>query len=454
MPTTPCIPEVRLDFHCDRRVDLCFDAPTASVDGGVVLLRQLDDRLGLTASVTASVRDGRDPTRVTHTLHDLIRQRVFQIALGYPDTNDATRLRHDPAFKTACDRLPADPLGLASQPTLSRLDTGVTGRDVVRLQRDLERAYVAELPADTSVVVLDLDATDDPTHGQQAFAFFNAHYDHHVFLPMLMFDGEGRLVSLRLRPGNAGAYRYTLPMVERVIRLLKARFPDVQIGVRGDGGFAAPRFLDGLERLDAELGGIDYVIGMPTNKVLERTTLPSLVQAWLHQVQTGKAARVFTSFEYAAKSWSHRRLIVAKAEYLPLGANPRFVVTTLAGFPPALLYEQASCGRGQAENRIKDLKNALAADRLSCSDYVANAFRLLLHAVAYRLMCALRTEVATVAPTLATVQFDTLRTTLLKVVALVRQSARRIVVALPRAFGLAEVFQALARRFAVPAPAS
>jgi len=454
VPTTDCIPELRLDFHPDRPVDLSFDAPETSVDGGVVLLRQLDDRRGLTAAVAASLQDRRDPARVDHSLHDLIRQRVFQIALGYPDTNDATTLRRDPAFKVAFDRLPADPRGLASQPTLSRLENGVTARDVVRLQRDLERAYVADLPADTDVVVLDLDATDDPTHGQQAFAFFNGHYDGFVYLPMLMFDGDGRLVSLRLRPGNAGAYRYTLPLVERVVRLLKARFPDVQIAVRGDGGFAAPRFLEGLERLAAEFGGIEYVLGMPTNRVLERTTLPELVQAWMRQVETGKAARVFTAFDYAAKSWSHPRHIVAKAEYLPLGANPRYVVTSLTGFPPSTIYEQAYCGRGQAENRIKDLKNALAADRLSCSDYVANAFRLLLHAVAYRLMFALRAEVATVAPALATVQFDTLRTRLLKVVAQVRQTARRIVIALPRVFGLSALFQTLATRFAVPVPAS
>jgi hypothetical protein len=243
-------------------------------------------------------------------------------------------------------------------------------------------------------------------------------------------------------------------MVERVVRLLKERFPNVHIGVRGDGGFAAPRFLDGLERLAAEFGGIDYVIGMPTNSVLERKTAPAMAIAAAQFAETRQATRMFTSFLYAAKSWSHERHIVAKAEHLPLGANPRFVVTTFAEFPPRLIYESGYCERGQAENRIKDLKNALAADRLSCSDYVANAFRLLLHAVAYRLMFALRAEVATVAPALATVQFDTLRTRLLKVVAQVRQSARRIVVALPRAFGLGALFQTLAARFAVPAPAS
>ena len=320
-----------------------------------------------------------------HTLHDLIRQRVFQIALGYPDTNDATRLRHDPAFKTACDHLPADPLGLASQPTLSRLDTGVTARDVVRLQRDLERAYVAELPADTTVVVLDLDATDDPTHGQQAFAFFNAHYDHHVLLPVLMFDGEGRLVSLRLRPGNAGAYRYTLPMVERVIRRLKARFPDVQVGVRGDGGFAAPRFLDGLERLDAELGGIDYLIVMPTNKVLERCRLPAMVQAWLQHRATGKAARVFTAFPYAAKSWSRRRHIVAKAEYLPRGLNPALRrhepdgLPTGTGVRAGLLRPRPGRKPDQGPQERAGGRSAVLLGRR-----VANAFRLLLHAVAFK----------------------------------------------------------------------
>lgn len=454
MPTTDCIPQTRLDFHPDRPVDLCFDGPQTSVNGGVILLRQLDDRLGLTAVVAAHLGDDRAAARITHPLHDLLRQRVFQIALGYPDANDAATLRHDPAFKTALAHLPADATALASQPTLSRLETAVTARDVVAVQRALERAYVDRLAADTTAVVLDLDSTDDPTHGQQAFTFFNGHYGGFVYLPMLMFDGDGRLVSVRLRPGNAGAYRYALPMVERVIRLLKARFPAVQIAVRGDGGFAAPSFLAGLDDLRAEFGGIDYVLGEPKNAVLLRKAADAMAVAAAQHAETGQATRTFTAFAYAAGSWDHARHIVAKAEHLPLGPNPRFVVTTLDEFPPRVVYEWAYCERGQAENRIKDLKNALAADRLSCSDYVANAFRLLLHAVAYRLMFALRTEVAGVAPALATVQFDTLRTKLLKVVAQVRQTARRIVLTLPQAFGLAAVFRALAVRFALPVPAS
>lgn len=454
MPTTDCVPQLRLDFHPDRPVDVAFDGPELSSDGGVLLIRQVDDQVGLCAMIAAAIQDPRDPDRVVHSRLEQIRQRVFQIALGYEDCNDATTLRHDPLLKTVCDRAPHDEQGLSSQPTLSRLEHAATARDLCVLQRALEQAYVEDLPADTTVVVLDVDTTDDPTHGQQPLAFFHRYYDHSVYYPVLLFDGDGRLVSLRLRPGNAGQYRYTAPLLERVIRAIKARFPTVQIVVRGDAGFGVPRLLDLLESLDQELGEIDYVLGIQSNAALLRHAYTAMAraQAWFQQAHA--PTRCFDTFEYAAKSWPRPRQIVVKAEHLEKGPNPRFIVTSLKGFPPRLLYERGYCGRGQAELYIKDFKNALQADRLSCTTYVANAFRLLLHAAAYRLFFALRTHVASVVPRLAHAQFDTLRLRLLKVAACVRQSVRRITVTLPRAFRLASVFRALAERLRLPVPAS
>ena len=454
MPTTDCIAQTRLDFHPDLPVDVTFDGPQLSSDGGLLLLRQVDDQLGLAARVAAVLRDDRDPDRVVHSRLEQVRQRVFQIALGYQDANDATALRHDPLLKVACDRTPTPDAALSSQPTLSRLENGVTGREVVALQRALERDYVASLPTDTDVVVLDVDATADPAHGQQAFAFFHGHYDQTILFPMLVFDGDGRLVTLRLRPGNAGSYRYTGPMLERVIRLLKARFPAVAIVVRGDAGFGVPRVLDRLDALRAELGGIDYVLGLQRNAVVQRKAAEAQAVAAAQHAQTGQPTRTFVAFAYAARSWPAPRHVVAKAEHLAQGPNPRFVVTTLTEFPPRLVYEWAYCGRGQAENAIKDLKNALHADRLSCTRYVANAFRLLLHGVAYRLLTAVREHVAAVAAPLATLQMDTLRLRLLKVAAFVRQSVRRIVVQLPRAFGLAPLLRQLLERTRLPVPGS
>lgn len=454
MPTTDCIAQTRLDFHPDLPVDVAFDGPQVSSDGGLLLLRQVDDQLGLAARVAAVLRDDRDPDRVVHSRLEQVRQRVYQIALGYQDANDATALRHDPLLKVACDRTPTPDAALSSQPTLSRLENGVSGREVVALQRALERDYVDSLPADTDVVVLDVDATADPAHGQQAFAFFHGHYDQTILFPMLVFDGDGRLVTLRLRPGNAGSYRYTGPMLERVVRLLKARFPAVAIVVRGDAGFGVPRVLDRLDALRAELGRIDYVLGLQRNTAVLRKAAEAQAIAAAQHAETRQPTRTFVAFTYAAKSWRVARHVVAKAEHLAQGPNPRFVVTTLTEFPARVVYEWAYCGRGQAENAIKDLKNALHADRLSCTRYVANAFRLLLHAVAYRLLTAVREHVAAVAAPLATLQMDTLRLRLLKVAAFVRQSVRRIVVQLPRAFGLAPLLRQLLERTRLAVPGS
>jgi hypothetical protein len=444
VPTTDCVPQLRLDFHPDRPIDLTFDAPQTSSDGGLLLLRQVDDQLELCAKIGAIVEDARDPERVVHSRVEQIRQRVFQVALGYEDCNDAATLRHDPLLNTVCDRMPQDPQGLSSQPTLSRLEHAATARNVCAIQRTLEQAYVDELPADTTVVVLDLDTTDDPTHGQQPLAFFHGYYDHTVYHPVLLFDGNGRLVSLRLRPGNAGNYRYATPMIERVIRAIKARFPHVQIVVRGDSGFGMPRLLDLLDQLNVEFGDVDYLLGLTSNAVLSRLATDAMKHAAEGFGHTQKTTRRFDAFPYAAGTWTHPRHVIVRVEYTDRGPQNRFIVTSLTEFAPRVVYEWGYCGRGQAENFIKDFKCALKADRLSCTTYVANAFRLLLHAVAYRLLFTLRMRVAAVAPSLATVQFDTLRLRLLKVAALVRHSVRRLLVALPHAFPFATTFRAVA----------
>jgi hypothetical protein len=446
MPTTPCLPQVRLDFHPLRALDLTFDAPQTSSDGGLLLLRQLDERLGLCERIANVLPDTREPGRVIHSRLEQVRQRIFQIALGYEDQNDADALRHDPLLRASCDRLPNDPRGLSSQPTLSRLEHAVNARDVVRLQRQLEAEYVASLPEGTDVVVLDLDSTSDPTHGQQPFSFFHRHYDCSMYFPLLVFDDEGRLVSVRLRPGNAGNNRYATALMRRLVGAIKARFPNANVVVRADSGFATPRLFEALEALNHDLGGVDYVIGLEKNARLLALVADEMAEAAARAPQAAGCARVFTSLVYQAKTWNRARHVVAKVEHLGDKPNPRFVVTTLDHVPARMVYERAYCGRGDAENRIKDFKNALASDRLSCTTYVANAFRLLLHAFAYRLLDGLRTHLKVVAPELGRAQFDTIRLRLLKVAAQVRQSVRRIAVALPRAFGLADVFAQVAAR--------
>ena len=396
--------------------------------------------------------DSRDPTRILHSRHEQLRQRVYQIALGYEDCNDADRLRFDPLLNTACDRTPKDPQGLSSQPTLSRLENAVTGSALRRFLNRLANSYVASLDPDTEVVILDIDATDDATHGAQQLSFFHGYYDHHMYHPVLVFDSDsGQLITAVLRAGNAHASRGARAILRWLIRKIRRRCLQAAIVVRSDSGFCVPRVVNELERLDAELGSVDYLMGIARNPVLERLLESTMQEARRRQV--GKQQVIlYTSFVYAAKSWPRRRRVIGKADYSWRGSNPRFVLSSLEEFPPDMLYK-AYCERGQCENRIKDFKNALLGDRLSCSSFRANFFRLLLHTTAYRLMHALRQRLRPFSVTLGKAQFDTLRLRLLRVAAVVKESVRRILVQLPEAFPDVHVFQNVLLSLGVePAP--
>ena len=441
---TECIAPLRLSLPGQLPLFVEFEAPEISSDAGVLLLRQVDDQLGLTLGLASCLRDERAPSRVLHSRHEQVRQRVFQIALGYEDGNDADRLRHDPLLKTACDRAPKDGVGLSSQPTLSRLETSVGPAALRRLMRQLERSYVASLPVEQEVVILDIDSTDDATYGAQQLSFFHGYYDQHMYHPLLVFDGDtGELITVRLRPGNTHASKGAAGILRRLIRKIRRRCPRSQIVVRGDSGFCVPKILRVLERLNATLGGVDYLLGMAKNSRLVKLLEPTLEQARkICEQRLGATVTRFATLRYAAHTWTRKRLLVGKAEHSRRGANPRFVITTLEGFDPETLY-RAYCHRGQCELWIKDLKNALAADRLSCTAFAANFFRLLLHAAAYRLMQALRRQTQSASPQLGKAQFDTLRLRLLKVAALVRQSTRRILIQLPTAYPQAALFRQL-----------
>lgn len=376
-----CIAQLTLNFHPSSPITVAFDAPHISSDGGALLLRQIDDRLELSERLAALLPDEREPRKVKHDRREQLRQRLYQIALGYPDCNDAARLRQDPVLKSVCDRS-LHATGLSSQPTLSRLENAVDLRKLRTLVCEIEEQYVRSFAAAPDVSVLDIDSTDDPTHGQQQLSGFHGYYDQHMYHPLVIFDGErGQLVSVVLRPGNAHAARGAMGVLRRIIRRLKPRFPRTQIVVRGDSAFAMPRILRMVEALNRELGGIAYIVGLAQNAVLLRSGAAALSEAHRRFPATKQTVQHFDTFAYAAESWPQARHVVLKAEVSEHGANPRFVVTSLSEFAPALLYP-ASCERGQCENFIKDFKHALQADRLSCSTFAANFFRLLEHAAA------------------------------------------------------------------------
>lgn len=404
-----------------KKVTAIFDGGNVTSDAGALFLKGIDERLGLVASMAQALGERRQASKIQHGLEDLLRQRIFQICCGWEDANDADFLRFDPAFQTALGKVPGEQSLLASQPTLSRLEEGVCRRDVRAMADVLLDAYIARLRKvgrrGWKRIILDIDSTDDPTHGNQQLTMFHGYYDQWQFLPLLVFDQHGWPIASVLRPGNAHDSWGTVAILRRIIGRIWEEFPRAKILLRADGGFAFPDLYEFCEEWQ-----IPYVIGQITNDRLKRRGQPWMKKAQRIFQTTGKKAKLFGEFRHRAGSWEKSRRIVTKAEVLEKGDNPRFVVTNM-DLSPEEIYRFYT-DRGQMENRIKDLKNGLAADRLSCHRFLANQFRLLLHTVAYVLMFCLREMLA--GTSLATAQMDTLRLRLLKLGARVVVSARRI----------------------------
>jgi Transposase DDE domain group 1 len=391
---------------------VAFDAGQLTSDGGLVWLAQADDRLGLSVAFATQIAEWRrGPVR--HPLALLVRQRILQIACGYEDQDDADTLRRDPLLKVVCGRRPHEPTAdLASQPTLSRLENAVDRRACYRLARALVAIYLqqregADGQAPTHVL-LDLDSTADPTHGEQEGSRYHGYYQQHMYHPLLVFDGEtNQLITAVLRHGTVHASRGVVAILTRLVAAIRARWPHVSIELRADSGFALPALYAFCER-----EGIDYTIGLAPNTRLQALATPLVEQAKQEHQQTGEKVRLLAEGRYAADSWPHERRVVYKAEELEKGSNLRFVVTSRTDLAPLALYNWY-VRRGEPELWIKDLKDACFADRLSCHRFWANQFRLLLHAAAYWLLDTLRRLL--VQGGVARMQLDTLRLRLIKI---------------------------------------
>ena len=399
----------------DANLLVRFDGGQVTSDGGVAWVARAEEALGVCAALAACVPEWRRGG-VRHSLEALVRQRVFQIACGYEDQNDAATLRSDPLFKLACGRRPASEPDLASQPTLSRLENAVDRRAVERLAEALADLYIRERgrAGAPARILLDLDGTDDPAHGEQEGVAYHGYYRQHMLHPLLAFDGDtGHLITAVLRPGDVHGSRFVVLVLRRLLRKLRAAWPHVAVELRADSGFAIPRLYAWCEA-----NAVDYTIGLIPNPTLERLAAPLLEEARTRSTEQGGAkVRLAGEARYRAASWPHPRRVVFKAEILLKGPNTRFVVTSRAD-PPLALYDHY-VDRGDAENRIKDFKNALAADRLSDHAFWANAFRLLLHAAAYWLLDQLRRWLLSAQA--AHLQFDTLRLRVIKIGGWVRE---------------------------------
>ena len=417
---TPCHKQLHFESLFSKEVIADFEGGRITSDAGGLLLRELDQRYLLADQAAACLHDPRDSDKVKHDLLTLVRQRLFAIALGYEDNNDAAWLSKDPALKIMAGRAPESAGNLASQPTLSRFENRATTKDLRRLSDCLLDLYLKTHPGPRKTIVLDMDATDDPTHGKQQLSFFHGYYEEHMYHPLLVFDGrDGFPLAAVLRPGNAHASKGALAVLKRLIKKLKKAYPGALILFRADAGFAVPALYDYLERQPETR----YVIGCITNNRLLAKTATLLEKAQQRYQETGEKQRLFTSFSYQADSWDQPRRSIAKVEYTHLGANQRFVVTNLSR-NPQFIYDDIYVLRGDVENRIKELKLEIKADRLSCHRFLANQFRLLLHTAAYCLFWLLRHHLQ--GTELATAQVNTLRLKLLKIGARIRETSRRI----------------------------
>lgn len=414
-----------------REVIASFDGGDLTSDAGVTLLAAADERAGVTAALAGALDDRRDPAKVKHPLRVLLRERVYAIAQGYEDANDLDRLKADPALKLACGRLPQSGRDLASQPTVSRLENAVTVRDLRAMMLALARCVIAQLPADTTRVVLDVDATEDPCHGQQQFECFNGFYDAHCYLPLLVYvtgtDRQQRLLGALLRPGTAKGTHGLGTLLKWAVRLLRARFPQLQITLRGDSGFGNATVLRWCHAL-----GLERVLCIAPNAVLQQRSVPVQIWAALQATypQAGEDGQEFGEFRYQAGTWAHEERVIVKAEVTRGKLNPRFVVVSESVATPEAGYRRY-CERGDRENRIKEFKLDLASGRTSCHRFLANQCRLVLHMAAYVLMNVLQTALHGTG--LAAAQVGTIRTRLLKLGARVVETCRKIWVHLPTA---------------------
>ncbi|MDX2214964.1 MAG: IS1380 family transposase [Oculatellaceae cyanobacterium bins.114] len=422
---TGCNSELPYDFYEQRPLVVQFSDLELSCDAGILLARQAEERIQICHHLAECIEEWRDPNRITHRLQQLVSQRVYQLVGGYEDANDSNILRHDPIYKIACGRLPlAQEELLASQPTITRLENRVSQREVGKMRGAVIERFVESYQQAPEEIVLDIDGWDDPTHGNQQLSCFHGYYGQHMYFPVLINEAtSGYPLVLQLRAGNAHPGKGVAGILRWLFWRLKRAFPGVRLILRADAGFALPEILRVCER-----SGIGYAIGFSRNAVTERKIAHLLERARLQFIQTQQKARLFDDVYYAAASWDYPRRLVMKAEWLPKGANPRFVLTNLE-LPPQALYDQFYVKRGaDSEHRIKELKLGIHSDRLSCHTFVANQFRLLLAQAAYILMLTIRQAAQTTE--FATAQVERLRSKLIKGAARVRVSARRVLVEL------------------------
>jgi Transposase DDE domain group 1 len=459
---TQCI-EKRVNFQSlsSKQITGEFSALNVSSDAGALLLREVEGSRRVLKRFAHCFQDHRNPELIEHTVLELVGQRIYGLCLGYEDLNDHDSLRHDPLLATLVGKL--DPTGqnrrrksdkgcaLSGKSTLNRLE--LTAKDATSASRYKKIAYdpqsidrllvqlfLEAYPKPPEEIWLDLDATDDPLHGNQEGRFFHGYYDAYCYLPLYIFAGQ-HLLCARLRRSNIDGSDGSVQELEPIVEQIRQRWPSVRIIIRGDSGFARQEIMEFCEQ-----NGLYYVLGLSRNSRLEKRISKQMQKARRQYLRTGRAARVFRGFRYRTlDSWSKSRYVVGKAEYLEKGPNARFIVTNLSGYFASTLYENLYCARGDMENRIKEQQLGLFADRTSTELFRSNQLRLYFSSIAYVFMSELR-RIGLAGTELATAQVGTIRQVLLKIGAVISVSVRRIFIQFSRAYPKAELFRNILRR--------
>jgi hypothetical protein len=437
--TTPILPG--LSPVCGKTIVARFDGASMSSDGGLLALREVEQRLAIASRLASCIRDPRAPERIRHGLDEIIRARMLMIAAGYEDGNDADSLRGDPMFKLAMGRLPDD-ADLCSQPTISRLENLPDARALLRMGRAMVDHYCHSFRQVPRRITLDIDDTFDTVHGGQQLRLFNAHYDEYGFQPIVVFDDAGRMIAALLRPARRPTGKQIVRWLRRLIAAIRGNWPRVQIMLRADSHYCTPEVLR-----FCRARRLDYTLGVAPTTTLRKHILKleesTAARAGAHA--DGEKLRRFKEFYDGAASWDRVERIIARVEAGPQGTDTRFIVTSLAGLSGRTIYQEIYCARGQAENHIKAWKTHLAADRTSCSRAAANQMRLFLHVGAYWLMWSLRTLMPRRSRWRAA-QFDTLRLRLIKLAVRIEVLSTQVRLHLPKATPDQAIFALLLTR--------
>ena len=415
-----------------KKVEIDFNGYDVSTDTGLLFLREVEDKTHIIAHISDVIRDNRHPGYVEHNIYNILKQRVFQIALGYEDCND---LRDDPVMKISCDKLPYSDSALASQPTMSRFENTPSRTDLYRIGLVFIDAFIDSYKEPPEGIILDIDDTADPTHGNQQMTLFNSHHRTKCYMPIHIYEGKsGKLITTILRPGKRPSGKEIVSIIKRIVKRIRASWPDVGIILRGDAHYSSPKVHNWCIE-----NNVKFVLGLITNNILNEKAHNIVEKAKEIYFKYGKPVKLSSEFTYKANSWSESRRVIVKAEYNEKGSNTRFIVTNLRHSKRRFIYETIFCGRGKMELYIKEHKNHLASGRTSCNSFEANQFRLFLHSAAYVLLHTFR-RIHLKETEFAKAQFDTIRLKILKVGAQIRELVTKVKIHLSSSFPLKELF--------------